>query len=103
MTSYLLLLDLIQQQTIITIIVMIHINIVNPRAILPAITIEKEDCIVSTIVGVGVSVDIVTLCLQISSLKLFKGTGHVGSNVTRTGPLVTLAPFNTHSSIHDTI
>ena len=85
---------------------MIHINIVNPRAILPAITnntIEKEDCIVSLIVGVGVSVDIVTLCLQISSLKLFKGTGHVGSNVTKLDPYITLVPFNTHSSIHDTI
>ena len=85
---------------------MIHINTINPRAILPAITsntIEKEDCIVLTIVGVGVSVDIVTLCLQISSLKLFKGTGHVGSNIIRTSPLVTLAPFNTQSSIHDTI
>ena len=99
---YLSFFDLRWKYNITIIISTILVNTINATAnALPAITpTEEVDCVVTIL---GVDVDISAGSSQIPSLILFKGTGHVGSNVTRTSPLVTLAPFNTQSSIHDTI
>ena len=88
----------------ITITIIHDMNKIHPAADTPpAIYIKMEEDWIIVIVGVGDGIDELIGSWQILSLILFKGTGQVGSNVTKLDPYITLVSFNTHSSIHDTI